>query len=49
MSKSSKNKIALFLACASILGGKTSAMNKSQNSQSLAAGGWRHLIIILSR
>ena len=39
MSKSSKNKIALFLACASILGGKTSAMNKSQSSQSLAAVG----------
>ena len=41
MTKSGKNKIALFLACASALSGKTQAMNtnKVQNSQTVAAVG----------
>ena len=41
MKKFSKNKIALFLACASIFGEKTQAMNKNkpQNPQSLVAVG----------
>ena len=37
MAKLGKNKIALFLACTSILGGKTQAMNisKVQNPQTI--------------
>ena len=31
MKKLSRNKIALFLACASVLGGKAQAMNKSMS------------------
>ena len=46
MKKFSKNKIALFLACASIFGEKTQAMNKNkpQNPQSLVeVGGEQNL------
>lgn len=41
MKKFGKNKVALFLACASILGGKAQAMNKNkpQSNQTLAAVG----------
>ena len=41
MKKFGKNKIALLLACASIFGGETQAMdtNKSQRHQTLAARG----------
>ena len=37
MAKLGKDKIALFLACASVLGGKTQAMNisKVQNPQTI--------------
>ena len=41
MKKFSKNKIALFLACTSILGGKTQAMNTPKSRQSLVAVGGR--------
>ena len=41
MAKLGKDKIALFLACASIFGGKTQAMNisKVQNPQTVATVG----------
>jgi hypothetical protein len=41
MAKLGKDKIALFLACASVLGGKTQAMNinKAQSPQTVAAVG----------
>ena len=39
MAKLGKDKIALFLACASILGGKTQAMNKPQSQKTVAAVG----------
>ena len=46
MAKLGKDKIALFLACASVLGGKIQAMNidKPQSRQTLeAVGGGREL------
>ena len=39
IAKLGKDKIALFLACASILGGKTQAMNKPQSQKTVAAVG----------
>ena len=39
MKKFSRRKIALALACASILGGRTQAMNKPQSRQTVAAVG----------
>ena len=41
MSKFGREKIALFLACASVLGGKTQAMNisKAQSPQTIGAIG----------
>ncbi len=39
MAKLGKDKIALFLACASVLGGKTQAMNKPQSQETVAAVG----------
>ena len=41
MAKLGKDKIALFLACTSVLGGKTQAMNisKVQSPQTVAAVG----------
>ena len=37
MSRFNRRKIALTLACASILGGKTQAMKEPQSQQNLAA------------
>jgi len=50
MKKFGKDKIALFLACTSLLSDKASAMNmgKTQNQQPVAAvGGGRSLAIII--
>ena len=45
--KNNKKKIALAVACASVLGGKTSAINnKAQNPQSAAAVGGAILVLI---
>ena len=43
MAKLGQDKIALFLACASVLGGKTQAMNisKVQNPQTIGTVGGR--------
>ena len=45
MAKLGKDKIALFLACTSVLGGKTQAMNisKVQSPQTIGAVGGREL------
>ena len=51
MKKFGRNKIALFLACTSVLGGKIQAMNldEAQTQQTLATvGGGRLLTIILN-
>ena len=40
-SKNSKKKLALALACASILSGKTQAIKESQSRETLAAVGGR--------
>ncbi len=48
MKKFGRDKIALFLACTSVLGGKTQAMNisKAQSPQTVAAVGGRLLALI---
>ena len=50
MKKFGRNKIALFLACTSVLGGKIQAMNldEAQTQQTLATVGGRLLTIILN-
>ena len=39
MNKFGRRKVALFLACASVLGGKTQAMKEPQSRQTFAAVG----------